>query len=30
MKLKEKIPKHKYVVYLDLHNKKLEVHSKML
>lgn len=30
MTLKGKIPKDKYVVYLDLHNKKLEVHSKML
>ena len=30
MTLKGKIPKDKYVVYLDLQNKKLEVHSKML
>ena len=30
MTLKGKIPKDKYVVYLALHNKKLEVHSKML
>lgn len=30
MTLKGKIPRDKYVVYLDLQNKKLEVHSKLL